>query len=373
MFRVDSSHEIGSGHVVRCLTLAGELRERMFDVSFVCRDFPGNISDQVRRSGFHVHLLEYDGANLKSSSRESSHMQWLKARGEMDAVETVDFLKTSGGTDLLVVDNYSLDVRWERAIKPYAGKILVIDDLADRAHACDFLLDQNLKNGKTSRYEPLVKKGCKILEGPRYALLRSEFGELRKTIRPRTGEIKRVLIFFGGMDQPNLTGRVLEAINNLHGHEILFDVVVGETNPHRKRIKDICEGSDHLVYHCQVPYMAELMAGADLFIGATGISTWERCCLGLPGVVVTFARNQVEVAEILARKGVVLYLGDETNLKPSLVKETLEFLINRKDLVREMSRKALKITDGRGVKRVVECLTGCTQAVKKGESLIEHE
>ncbi len=356
IFRVDSSLEIGSGHVVRCLTLAEELRKRMVECTFVCREFPGNIHGQIERKGFEVRMLGCNGGTREHAERFANHLKWLKDCWETDAMQTAEFLKARKDVDLLVIDNYSLDCRWERTVRAYVGRVFVIDDLADRDHRCDLLLDQNLRRDNGLEYEKLVGEGCRVLNGPQYALLRPEFKKLRKKLKKRTGEIRKILIFFGGMDLPNLTGRVLEAIKDLANRDLEVDVVVGGTNPHRKIIKEKCRNNDHISYHCQVPYIAELMARADLFIGSAGTSTWERCCVGLPGIVITFAPNQEATARILADKGVIIYLGDQGAVEPSGVREAVRFLLDERERVKKMSAEALKLVDGRGVERVIDCL-----------------
>jgi len=201
LIRTDSSVQIGTGHVMRCLTLADELRERGAEIVFVCRDFAGN-------------LCGYTEGNLK-------HAAWLGADWQTDARQVEEIIKDfNTHPDWLVVDHYALDERWERYLRSYVKKIMVIDDLADRPHDCDLLLDQNFYENLESRYDGLAPSGCKKLLGPKYALLRPEFREERKNLRKRDGYVKRIMIFFGGSDPTNETTKALEAVRMLNRPDI---------------------------------------------------------------------------------------------------------------------------------------------------------
>lgn len=216
-FRADASVGIGSGHVMRCLTLAGELKEAGAQIIFICRECEGNLCDLIEKQGIPV-------------ARISGELQsW-----EADAFQSLEALKKYGKADWLVVDHYSLDHRWEAGIRNAAEKIMVIDDLADRIHDNDLLLDQNLYEDLENRYNGLAPPHCIKLLGPRYALLRPEFRKARASLRKRDGIIRRILVSFGGSDPSNETAKALEAIGLLGKPEIAVDVVVGSSNPHRE-------------------------------------------------------------------------------------------------------------------------------------------
>ena len=74
--RADASAEIGTGHVMRCLTLAMELRSRGDEVIFVCRELPGNLCDFLEEKGFNVARLP---AAVSQFSPEGAplHARWL--------------------------------------------------------------------------------------------------------------------------------------------------------------------------------------------------------------------------------------------------------------------------------------------------------
>jgi len=175
-FRVDSSTIIGTGHVVRCLTLAGKLRAKGNDISFICRELPGNIIDQVLSAGYDVYRLPMTNYDDLSHKETENHQAWLAVDRPTDARQTEDILKSLGtAVDLLVVDHYALDISWEKEVREYCENLMVIDDLADRKHICDFLLDQNYYKNLEHRYDNLVPRACIKMLGPSYALLRPEF------------------------------------------------------------------------------------------------------------------------------------------------------------------------------------------------------
>ena len=351
-FRVDASSQIGTGHFMRCLTLADELKQHGAQIRFVSRHMPEHLRDMLI-------AREYEFMLLHSSSREAIlddlfHAHWLGTSQQGDAQDTIQALSDQKW-DWLIVDHYALDARWENDLRHTAKKILVIDDIADRQHDCDVLLDQNFYADMNSRYTGIVPKHCQLLLGPRYALLREEFRQLRKQVKPRTGPVKRILIFFGGVDSDNYTGRAIEALVNISIPELYVDVVIGSQHPCREQIEATC-ALHGFICHVQTSRMAELMAAADLAILAGGTVTWERCCLGLPAVVVITAENQRLVAEHCGRKGLHLYLGEANSVQVSKLNYTLQVLLQSPTLLQHFSEQSRKLVDGRGATRVVQYL-----------------
>jgi UDP-2,4-diacetamido-2,4,6-trideoxy-beta-L-altropyranose hydrolase len=335
--RVDASTQIGTGHIIRCLALADELCKRGIITSFISRKLPGNLCDLVKKKGFKVHILPYI---------ESSVIDW-----EIDLEQTRAVLAKE--IDWLILDSYTIDFKWEIQMRPYVKRIMVIDDLADRQHDCDLLLDQNLYENFESRYDGLIPHHCQKFLGPKYALLRPEFKEARKNLKHRNGFIKRILISFGGSDQSNETAKALEAVKLLNMPDIAVDVIVGKANPYAKMIKQLCSVIPNTTFYCQIDNMAQLMADADLAVGAGGTSTWERCCLGLPAILIVLADNQKEIAEWLDKEGMVLNLGWYEDITEKGIKYAINELLNDKKRLKQMSVKAKKIIDGRGVERIV--------------------
>jgi pseudaminic acid biosynthesis-associated protein pseG len=303
--RVDSSKQIGSGHLMRCLTLAERLRKEGADVHFISRDLAGNLHSLVTQHGFELHILPYHDPypNL------TGYAEWLTVEQELDAQETIAILHTIQPVNRLVVDSYALDIAWEQKIRPLVQEIFVIDDLANRQHDCDILLDQNFYRAMEQRYDGLVPPHCKLLLGPRHALLREEFYAAWEKSAARDGVLRRVLVFYGGSDLTGETEKAIRALLQMRLSSVDVDVVVGGSNARRAQIEALCTAHDFLHYHCQVSNMAELMTNADLCLGAGGTTTWERCFLGLPAIVTAIAENQIEICQECAAAGYIIYLG----------------------------------------------------------------
>jgi len=356
VFRTDASLTIGTGHVMRCLTLAGALAKKGADVSFICREHEGHLCDLIVERGFAVHRLPApaDGFGAEATP---FHAVWLGASWQEDAEQTIAAIRAlSVKPDWLVIDHYALDHRWESALRPQIGHILVIDDIADRIHDCDLLLDQNLVADMHTRYTGRVPEDCRLLLGPEYALLQPVYAELHDRIPPREGPVHRILISFGGADSENLTGRVLAAILSLSRPDISVDVVIPGSSPYASEIQDQAAGHANIHLHSNLPSLAPLMAKADLAVGAAGTTSWERLCLGLPALVVTLAENQRPIADGLHRQGLVRWLGHKDEVTEQSIRQALTELIEA-GIDEEWSLRCRSAVDGRGVDRTGAVLT----------------
>lgn len=306
VFRVDASTQIGSGHVMRCLTLAQKLKkEKQAKVYFVMRLLEGNLIKLVMDNGFIV--LSLPEASVNNDLQ--GYAKWLTVTQKQDAKDTIDVIKELQNIDLLVVDSYAIDYIWENELRPYVKQIMVIDDLANRKHNCDILLDQNFYLNKEERYKGLVPENCKLYLGPKFALLREEFYKVKENLRERDGNIKNILVFFGGSDLTNETEKAIKAIKLLNKPDITVNVVVGKGNKNKEKIKKLCEQNPQFKFYCQVDNMAELMNKADLAIGAGGTAIWELLYLEVPNIVIATAENQIEVCENLRTIGRITYIG----------------------------------------------------------------
>ncbi|MBI4685900.1 MAG: UDP-2,4-diacetamido-2,4,6-trideoxy-beta-L-altropyranose hydrolase [Nitrospirae bacterium] len=351
-FRVDSSYEIGTGHIMRCLSLAEGLQEKNAEVIFISRKLSGNIIDVIKKQGYKVFTLKYDADILKPNALKCRYKEWLGVPYERDIQETKEILvKRHLSLDWLVVDHYAIDKKWEEQIRPFTNKIMVIDDLADRSHDCDLLLNQNIFPDMEGRYKNLIPVYSKKLFGPKHALLRREFAEARKRLKERNGIVKRILIFFGGIDKTNETEKALKALRILNEPSIEIDVVVGKMNERKDTIRRYCESMPKTRFYCQIDNMAEMMASADMAICAGGIATWERCCVGLPSLVVTTADNQIEAIRILDKRSILRYLGENTKVSADYIAEDVRLLLKSRQLLTQYSRNSLMLVDGLGVRR----------------------
>ncbi|MGD6894408.1 UDP-2,4-diacetamido-2,4,6-trideoxy-beta-L-altropyranose hydrolase [Bacillus infantis] len=344
VIRTDSSVQIGTGHVMRCVTIAKQLEKEGANIVFICRDFPGNSIWLLINEGFDVLTLPIPNKNI-------DHWEWTRENWNKDVQETKFALESiNHKVDLLIIDHYGLDAEWESKLKPYVHQIMVIDDLADRPHDCDILLDQNYYLNLNDRYKELVPNSCKQLLGPNYILLRDEFLCIDPNTIKRDGKIKNVLIFFGGTDPTKETLKVIKAIQKPINSAIKFNVVVGSTNPKKDLINEYCDRLDNVSYFCQVNNMAELMINADLAIGAGGTTSWERCLLGLPAITIAVADNQKELLKALAKKGAVCCLGSSKEVTYDEINLKLNELYNDNSSMNEMIKKCREIVNPKYIK-----------------------
>lgn len=360
VFRTDASLKIGTGHVMRCLALADALRERDAQCSFICRSHAGHLLDLIKQRGHQAWALSalQDGASF--NYRDTAHADWLGTDWASDADETRQLLTGmyAEPLDWLVVDHYALDQRWECALRPNARRIMVIDDLADRSHDCDLLLDQNL--GRTAQdYVGLLSPNTTTLIGPQYALLRPEFAELRTqslTRRAQDPQLKHLLVTMGGVDKDNVTGQVLDALKAcLLPPDLRITVVMG---PHAPWLAQVQTESTQMPWPTEVlvgvSNMAQIMSDSDLAIGAAGGTAWERCSLGLPSLVLALATNQLGGASALQDAGAAVVLKSYTHIAEFLrASQTAQF---SNEILMRLSRAAATVTDGQGCARAVNRL-----------------
>jgi UDP-2,4-diacetamido-2,4,6-trideoxy-beta-L-altropyranose hydrolase len=347
--RADVSLRIGTGHMIRCRTLATELKTRGAEVRFICRDLPGFNPSILEQEGFQVLTLP---ASPLRRQEGQGYDAWLGVSQEQDAGETTERMG-SDRADWLIVDHYALDATWERAMRGKADRIFVVDDLADRRHECEFLLDQNYGADKVERYEGLVPADCRRLLGSGYALLRPEYRAHKPRLR-RT--VERVLVSFGGSDSSNVTGLAVEALSSPKLSHLYVDAVLGPANPNRAAIMAQADQRGRLQVHGPLSHLADLMSVADLAIGAGGSTTWERLCLGLPALVASLADNQVPSSTALAAAGLIEYLGAYDSLTPLSLQQKIVDLVNDEQRLTSLSRCGPAIVDGMGTLRVLEAL-----------------
>ena len=354
VFRTDATSQIGTGHFMRCLTLADALKQRGARIRFVSRNLPHYLGEMLKAKGMDFVVLSNN--IVDEPAGELAHSSWLGNSQGNDAQATIHALSDCIW-DWLIVDHYALDARWERELRASAKQIMVIDDIADRQHDCDLLLDQNLYSNMQTRYTGKVPEHCKLLLGHRYALLRDEFRILREQIKPRTGHVKRILVFFGGVDADNYTGVAINALAELALAEIQVDVVIGAQHPCRSEIEATC-AENGFVCHVQTARMAELMTVADLAIGAGGSASWERCCLGLPALLVAMADNQIDIAKALDLNGACIYLGQLEDVTGASMSGDITSALGMQEQLVMISRTASSLVDGLGVDRICHEL-GC--------------
>jgi UDP-2,4-diacetamido-2,4,6-trideoxy-beta-L-altropyranose hydrolase len=338
LFRADASVSIGSGHVVRCATLAQQLARAGHEVRFVCRELPGDLNDWLETQGFQLTRL----------AGQEEQAEIVDARACRDAIG-------EGNYDWIVVDHYGLGAAWERTMADAAAALFVIDDLG-RRHDCRLLLDENYPNAAHQLYTSRVPADCELLLGPQFALVREEFAAFRSaSLRRDRSEISRLLVFMGGSDPFNETTKVLNGIARAERPDVAVDVVIGGNNPHRRAVETACADLQHATLHVQTSRMAELMAAADCSVCGAGNVTWERCVLALPALVTIMAANQAATAEAVAAVGGHQLLGRHDTLIAADYARALAGLDSAG--LSRMSTAAAEICDGSGAERVAHRLS----------------
>jgi UDP-2,4-diacetamido-2,4,6-trideoxy-beta-L-altropyranose hydrolase len=374
VFRADASDRIGTGHVMRCARLARALQARGARIRFVCRDHPGHLVAQLNDGGIPVAVLRR-GADAHPTAHSPRHggpggaaehdyAAWLGGSQLDDAEETIAALKPDV-PEWLIVDHYGIDATWEERLRPHVRRILVVDDLADRAHDCDLLLDQNYSAEGERRYAGLVPSSCRRMVGPRYALLSPDYARHRRTRPAHDGTVRRVLLFFGGVDRPNVTARALTALSAPELGHLAVDLVIGTNHPARTALERQAAGRPGTCVHGVHPHLADLMVRADLAVGAGGVTTWERMCVGVPAVVVSLAENQRPTCEALAAADLIEYVGDHRSVDAEQIRSALTRLLADRERLTALSMRGRELVDGRGVSRVADAMRPPT-----GEELI---
>lgn len=326
---------------MRCLALAEELRNREVQCKFYCLPLSGHLMELIRARGFVVQPLESTPHNGIQSAYELRKL--LESEGR------------AGESLNLVVDHYGIDHQWESEVRPSVNAILAIDDLADRKHDCNILLDQNYSS-RTGRYRDLIPEDAVFLQGPGYALLRSEFRAVRTAHTIPGFDLRNVLIFFGGTDPDNYTSIALKLLASLG--DFAPRVMVGAGHPDIPSVRKALSGFAHQELHVQSQTVPELMAQSSWYFGAGGSITWERLCMGLPGIAVPVADNQEELVHELSKGGYTL----RVDLPFSA--QTLSQQLDR--LGKEygaLQQRGMSLVDGFGASRVSNELINVNRSI----------
>jgi UDP-2,4-diacetamido-2,4,6-trideoxy-beta-L-altropyranose hydrolase len=354
-FRVDASIEIGTGHLMRCLTLAKQLKRQNHSIIFICRKIPKELKHSIADQHSLI-LLSPSQKTIQSND----YSTWLGDTQENDATETLKVLKKSEKViDWMIVDHYGIDSTWEKLIKSTVNNVMVVDDLANRQHDCEFLLDQTY--GRTNNaYLNLIHNHCFTFLGSRYSLLRDEFDIGQESIINKRRSIDlnnlSILVMFGGIDQHNLSQSVTDLIltvptvNNIK-------VVLSRNAIHADRLRTYFKDNTQveILIDPKAPNtIANIMLSTDIAVGASGTTSWERCAMGLPSIAIIEAENQRNIALNLESIGAIKIIEREY-IEQQLEERILEW---QKDLTAYMSsvNSCLSICDSKGAYRIARAL-----------------
>lgn len=359
IFRVDSSFEKGSGHVMRCKTLAKELSEKGVGVLFICNEAKGNINHLIEED-FKIKKIKTNNNLIEGNNATSI---WKTKDQIEDANACVNIIRKLRGEIWVLVDNYSLDIAWETTLRRNLEmeehinyKMMVIDDLANRQHWTDYLLDQNYFGKITKvRYEGLVNRESVKLLGTDYALIRKEFKDIERSKRIVIKKSNiNILCFFGGSDPYKLTTRTINALINLNIKNIKVNVIVGTQNQEYNTLREKIKLLDNITLLKQVNTMARVMAQADLAIGSCGSTTWERAFMKLPSAIITFGEDQRQIAGALAEGGYIHLIGDQRTVSNRDIMSSIEHCLTNIEAL----KSGEELVDGYGCQRISSLIAG---------------
>lgn len=350
--RVDASSQIGTGHLMRCLVLAKKLKEQSHDVVLISRPLKGNLIDYSKAQGVDVISLKPIHETFLPDAGDYKH--WLGVTQEADANECLAALEVFQ-PDWVAMDHYALDCEWQTLMRASGARIFTIDDLANRQHDCDVLLDHNPWPDFENRYHRVVPENCTQLLGPKYGLLRPRFSELRQQ-PPALNNM--VLAFFSGTDPSGECIKLLKASGHFDSLPFRLHIVHGLANPRKDEIASLPLPEFVTLSENLPDYEAELAACRYAFGGA-GVSAIERASLGVPGTLVSVAENQRQMAEHLGASGLYRYLGVSDKTTEHDYANELKWLADHwKTLPYRLEKSDI---DGNGAKRVVEVMEGFCQ------------
>lgn len=363
LFRCDASLLIGSGHVIRCRNLAREIKRRGGEPTFICRQQKGDLIRLLQEEFTVIKLRERELLNKKSEKRVGLYKDWLGCSQKKDAMECIDnlYAQSISKVDWIVADHYGIDRDWEIIMheefnKTSPTKLMAIDDLANRKHHTDIILDQNYFGRNTEkRYEKLTPQKCKKYLGPKYALLGAEYKYFSKLMPPRD-KLHRLLVYYGGIDLGDMNALTLRALSAKELKHLEVDLVVGIQTSHNQRVIDSLRNRANTKIHKNKPSLAGLIARADLAIGAGGSTTWERACLGLPSVIIPLSENQLGFNKNLSDDGYISLIRQEEGNLEERIKEIMIKLSKSPELVRKQSIACAELVDGHGAERIARAM-----------------
>ena len=355
-FRVDASNAIGTGHVIRCITLARLFKERGADIQFICRSHEGHLSELIIKNNFNIKLISQSKPINKEKNSGNNYLNLLGVSQIRDAEETTESIKNQK-PDWLIIDNYALDYKWENLLSSYSKNIMVIDDLPNRKHTCNLFLNYNYTKLTIKDYKNFLSKNSKILLGPKYALLSFEYTNLRKKfLKHPTNKISNILLSLGGSDNENITSFVIDVLSETEFSHLKLNVVIGMNNKNRDIILQKVNKRANTFIHEGLTNVASLLANTDLCIGAGGLSTWERICLAVPSLVFCVSQNQKPAFELLLKENLIQSAGTTINLSKVKLKNKILNVMRNSSLIFQTAFKAQSYVDGFGTNRLVEII-----------------
>lgn len=338
LVRLDAGLGVGFGHLMRCLAMSRFLVGWGGRVTISMRQTSGDFAEQFASAGVDVEWLP---GEVGSEGADGPVWSAEQQRADADAVIGS---APEEGWDAVVVDHYRLDAVWEGAMRARTGRVVAIDDLANREHDVDILVDHNWYGpGTEDRYERLRGAGTSLLLGPRFAMLQPRYGAMRARRGPVRVPPRRVLVCFGGTDVGRQTAVATTAL--LDVPEMQVEVVVGAERAVTPELREIA-ADPRVRLHVALPDLVDLLLDVDLVIGAGGTATWERLCMGVPALVTTVSENQSGVTRAFDEAGITRWLGTADRMDLDRYREAIG------DVMRGLVPTPIPIVDGHGAGRV---------------------
>jgi UDP-2,4-diacetamido-2,4,6-trideoxy-beta-L-altropyranose hydrolase len=321
VFRLDANTRIGTGHLMRCMTIADELDRQKYHIYFICGKITPPMQKFIADKGYKFYVEDNQNHILK-------------------IIETLK-------PDYLIIDHYGLDSKFETKARPYSKQIIVIDDMADRFHICDFLLDQGPLRTKDD-YKPWVNPECQLLLGANYVLIKPEFRLLRKSC---ITSWEKGLISFGGSDPDNITLKILKALDcALKMKHIKWTIIAGAANQNWNSLRNFTNQTQmEITLIKQTNQIARLMSNHDFSFGAAGTMAWERACIGLPSITFAIAENQNYGIEVIRH----FDLGETLDVSDISLNKLMVALNRLKNKANNYLHRNHAMVDGHGVKRLI--------------------
>jgi len=340
--RADANKEIGSGHVMRCLSIAAALKQTGKEVCFLVAD-------------------EEAGALLEACQQRYTvlHSDYSDMEGELGKLREIF---ESASPELMLIDSYYVTEHYLRE----TGKITrtaYVDDIPLFAYPVDMLINYNIY-GKDLDYEATTASAGKddavekqLLLGASYAPVREQFCNVNYELRPR---VENVLVTTGGSDKYNLAEMILkELLGREDTGKLQYHVVSGIYNPHFRRLEELKRQHPGVHLYQNVTDMAGLMKKCDVAITAGGSTVYELCAVGVPMLCFSFVDNQRKIVDSLRDGKLVEYGGNYTAERECFagnIADALERLMKSEQLRKQYSDAERRLVDGKGAQRIAEAV-----------------
>lgn len=332
LFRVDSSNIIGTGHLYRCLNLASIYKSH--NIIFITKKHSFNLNYKIREkyTCYEINFNFPDNVKLNIDT-------WLGESQEEDALKTIKIIKLNNlKIDWLVIDHYAINEKWESILKKHVKKICVIDDFINRKHNCNIYINQQVKDISIIKNKKILNEDCKIYVGNNYLFFHENYYNLK--INKKITYLKRINIFMGGADLYNITSNIIDICNEFnkkYDNKLRFDVIIGKSNKNHNIIKQKIDKLKNFYFYYDLNFIGELLALADLAIGAPGTTSYERCLTQTPSIMICLADNQKSVIKKFLDSKTSFYIGDiNSNYEKQLI-YYLEYFNNYPNLLTIMS------------------------------------